>query len=480
MAESAANAALDPLEPRHLVAPHHDDKTLNDTLLDYVWQKPGKGWLMLFGVALSALGLLVIGIVYTLAMGIGVWGNNQPVSWAFEIVNFVWWVGIGHAGTLISAILLLFQQKWRTSINRFAEAMTLFAVMCAGLFPLLHTGRPWFAFWLFPYPSTLGAWPQFRSPLVWDVFAISTYLTVSALFWYVGLIPDLAALRDSSKTKLQRLIYGIFSLGWRGSGRHWHNYKIGYLLLAGLSTPLVVSVHTIVSFDFAVSLIPGWHTTVFPPYFVAGAVFSGFAMVITLIVPARKYMGLRDVITDRHLENMNKVILATGLLVSYGYLMEHFIAWYSQSQYEMWTFYVNRARGPYWPVYWLMIACNVITPNIFWFKACRTSIPIMWVASILVNIGMWCERFIIVVTSLHQDFLPSAWDMYTPTWVDWSIYIGTLGLFGTLFLLFLKFVPAVAVSEVKELQLELKHAAHHHGGHGVDTASAGTLTHGAH
>jgi Ni/Fe-hydrogenase subunit HybB-like protein len=482
MADTAHSAAapLDPLEPRHLVPPHHDDKSLNETLLDFVWQKPGKGWLMLFGIALSALSLLVIGVTYTLYRGIGVWGNNQPNGWAFDIINFVWWVGIGHAGTLISAILLLFQQKWRTSINRFAEAMTLFAVMCAGLFPLLHTGRPWFAFWLFPYPSTLGAWPQFRSPLVWDVFAISTYLTVSALFWYVGLIPDLAALRDSSKTKLQRLIYGVFSLGWRGSGRHWHNYKIAYLLLAGLSTPLVVSVHTIVSFDFAVSVLPGWHATIFPPYFVAGAVFSGFAMVITLIVPARKYMGLREVITDRHLENMNKVILATGLIVSYGYLMEHFIAWYSGSQYEFWTFYVNRARGPYAGVYWLMIACNVITPNIFWFKKCRTSIPIMWVASILVNVGMWCERFIIIVTSLTQDFLPSSWDLYSPTWVDWSIYIGTLGLFSTLFLLFLKFVPAVAVSEVKELQLELKHAAHHNGHHGVETAAAGTLTHGAH
>jgi molybdopterin-containing oxidoreductase family membrane subunit len=479
MAETAANVAVDPLEPRHLVAPHHDDKTLNDTLLNYVWQKPGKGWLMLFGITSTALGLLVVALTWTLMKGIGVWGNNQPVGWAFDIINFVWWVGIGHAGTLISAILLLFQQKWRTSINRFAEAMTLFAVMCAGLFPLLHTGRPWFAFWLFPYPSTLGIWAQFRSPLVWDVYAISTYLTVSALFWYVGLIPDLAALRDSSKSKLQRIMYGIFSLGWRGSGRHWHNYKIAYLLLAGISTPLVVSVHTIVSFDFAVSLLPGWHATIFPPYFVAGAVFSGFAMVITLIVPARKYMGLRDVITDRHLENMNKVILATGLVVSYGYMMEHFVAWYSQSQYEIWTFYVNRATGPYAGVYWLMIACNVITPNIFWFKACRTSIPIMWVASILVNVGMWCERFIIIVTSLHQDFLPSSWDMYSPTWVDWSIYIGTLGLFGTLFLLFLKFVPAVAVSEVKELQLELKHAAHHNG-HGTETAAAGTLTHGAH
>jgi Ni/Fe-hydrogenase subunit HybB-like protein len=468
---------LDPLEPRPLVAPHHDDKSLNETLLAHVWAKPGKGWYTLFGLALGALTLLVVGLGYTLYRGIGAWGNNSPVMWGFGIINFVWWVGIGHAGTLISAILLLFQQKWRTSINRFAEGMTIFAVICAAIFPVMHTGRPWFAFWLFPYPSTLGAWPQFRSPLMWDVFAVSTYFTTSLLFWFVGLIPDFAALRDSSKTTLQRRIYGLLSLGWRGSGRHWHNYKIAYLLLAGLATPLVLSVHTIVSFDFAVANLPGWHATIFPPYFVAGAVFSGFAMVITLIVPARKFLGLRDVITDRHLENMNKVILATGLIVSYGYMMEHFVAWYSANTYEAFVF-INRATGPYAPVYWLMIACNVITPNLFWFKKARTSIPIMWVASILVNIGMWCERFIIIVTSLHRDFLPSSWGMFYPTWVDWSIYVGTLGLFGTLFLLFLKFVPAVAISEVKELQLELKHEAQTH--QEADTHGAGTLTHGAH
>ncbi len=477
MAAQAADLTMDPLEPRPLVAPHHDDKTLNETLLAHVWAKPGKGWWTLFGLAFMTMQLLIIGVGYTLAKGIGVWGNNQPVGWAFDIINFVWWVGIGHAGTLISAILLLFQQKWRTSINRFSEAMTLFAVMCAGLFPALHTGRPWFDFWLFPYPSTLGVWPQFRSPLVWDVFAISTYFTVSLLFWYVGLIPDLAALRDSSKSRVQRLVYGFFSLGWRGSGRHWHNYKIGYLLLAGLSTPLVLSVHTIVSFDFATSNLPGWHATIFPPYFVAGAIFNGFAMVVTLMVPARKFLGLRDVITDRHLDNMNKIILVSGLIVSYGYMMEHFIAWYSGNPYEAFVF-INRATGPYAAVYWLMITCNVITPNIFWFKKCRTSIPIMWVASILVSIGMWCERFIIIVTSLHRDFLPSSWGMYYPTWVDWSIYIGTLGFFSTLFLLFLKFVPAVAVAEVKELQMELKHAAHEHSA--ADIGGAGSLTHGVH
>ncbi len=454
-----ADIAIDPLEPRHLVPPQDDDISLNEKLFAFMWKKPSKAWMALLGLALTLLGVLVVSIGYTIYKGIGVWGNNQPVAWAFDIINFVWWVGIGHAGTLISAILLLFQQKWRTSINRAAEAMTLFAVCCAGIFPLLHTGRPWFAFWLFPYPSTLGVWPQFRSPLVWDVFAISTYLTVSALFWFVGLVPDLAALRDSSKTRMQRIIYGALSLGWRSSGRHWHNYKIAYLLLAGLSTPLVLSVHTIVSFDFATGLIPGWHATIFPPYFVAGAVFSGFAMVITLLIPVRKFMGLRDVITDRHLENMNKVILATGLMVSYGYIMEHFIAWYSANPNEAFVF-INRAVGPYAGIYWLMIACNVITPNIFWFKKCRTSIPIMWVASILVNIGMWCERFIIIVTSLHRDFLPSSWGMYSPTIVDWGIYIGTIGLFSTLFLLFLKFLPAVAVSEVKEMQWEIKHAAH--------------------
>ena len=463
-----------------VIEPGHTFGSVTDKIGSIVLRKrtPVAWWVGL-AASFMLVQMLMGTITYLVLTGIGIWGNNQPVGWSFDIINFVWWIGIGHAGTLISAILLLLRQSWRTSINRFAEAMTLFAVACAGLFPLLHTGRPWLAYWLFPYPNTMGIQPQFRSPLMWDVFAVSTYATISALFWYTGLIPDLATLRDRARSRFGQIVYGMASLGWRGSARHWARYEMAYLLLAGLSTPLVLSVHTIVSFDFAIGIIPGWHATIFPPYFVAGAVFSGFAMVITLMVPARKYMGLRDVITDRHLENMNKVILATGLIVSYGYLMEHFIAWYSGSEYEIWTFYVNRARGPYAGVYWLMIACNVITPNIFWFKKCRTSIPIMWVASILVNIGMWCERFIIIVTSLTQDFLPSSWDLYSPTWVDWSIYVGTLGLFSTLFLLFLKFVPAVAVSEVKELQLELKHAAHH-GAHGPETGAAGTLTHGAH
>ncbi len=361
---------------------------------------------------------MLLAITVTLAEGIGAWGNNIPVGWAFGITNFVWWIGIGHAGTLISAILFLFQQRWRTAINRFSEAMTIFAVMCAGLFPLLHTGRPWFAYFMFPYPSTLEMWPQFKSPLIWDVFAVSTYFTVSLLFWYLGLIPDLASLRDASKSPVQRKIYGIFALGWRGSGRHWHNYKVGYLLLAGLSTPLVVSVHTIVSFDFAVSLIPGWHTTIFPPYFVAGAVFSGFAMVMSWMVPARHFLGLKHVITMRHLENMNKIILATGMLVSYGYLMEHFIAWYSGNQFE-WFVFFNRATGPVPRRVLLDAVLQRARPADLLVQAgAHVSIPVMFIASIFVNIGMWCERFVIIVTSLHRDFLPAAWDMFYPTWVD--------------------------------------------------------------
>jgi Ni/Fe-hydrogenase subunit HybB-like protein len=458
---TAVKSTSDPLEPVSLIEGAQTDATLNDTLFGHVWAAPGKAWWTLFGIALAGLSLLVIGLSYTLYKGIGAWGNNIPVGWAFGIINFVWWIGIGHAGTLISAILLLLQQKWRTSINRFAEAMTLFAVICALIFPLIHTGRPWFAaYWLFPYPSVQGIWPQFKSPLVWDVFAVSTYFTVSLLFWFLGLVPDLASLRDSSKSPTKRLVYGIFAMGWRGSGRHWAEYKWSYLLLAGLSTPLVLSVHTIVSFDFATSVLPGWHTTIFPPYFVAGAVFSGFAMVMTWMIPARHYLGLKHVVTMKHLENMNKVILATGLLVSYGYAMEHFIAWYSGNPYEFDMFFKVRQRGPFAPIYWLMMFCNVLVPQIFWSKKARTNILIMWVAAILVNVGMWCERFNIIVTALHRDFLPSKWELYSPTWVDWSIYLGTIGLFSTLFLLFLKFVPAVAATEVKELRHELAHHAH--------------------
>jgi Ni/Fe-hydrogenase subunit HybB-like protein len=448
----------DPLEPVPLIDGKFTDRTINDSLLEHVWRGAGKGWWACFAVALSMLGLLLIALTWTLYKGIGSWGNNIPVGWAFGIINFVWWIGIGHAGTLISAILLLFQQKWRTSINRFAEAMTLFAVICALLFPLIHTGRPWFAaYWLMPYPSVQGIWPQFKSPLTWDVFAVSTYFTISLLFWFLGLVPDLAALRDSSKSKTKRIIYGMFALGWRGSGRHWAEYRWAYLLLAGLSTPLVLSVHTIVSFDFATSVIPGWHTTIFPPYFVAGAVFSGFAMVMTWMIPARHFLGLKHVVTMKHLENMNKIMLVTGMMVGYGYLMEHFVAWYSGNPYEMGQFFYTRWRGPMAPIFWLMVTCNVVVPQLFWFKNLRTNIKVMWVASILINVGMWCERFNIVVTSLHQDFLPSSWKAYAPTWVDISLFIGTIGLFSTLFLLFLKFVPAVALTEVKELRHELAH-----------------------
>src|SRR5262245_21013143 len=331
---------------------------------------------------------------YLLATGIGIWGNNIPVGWAFDIINFVWWIGIGHAGTLISAVLLLFRQQWRTSINRFAEAMTLFAVVCAGLYPILHLGRPWIFYWLLPYPSTLGVWPQFRSPLIWDVFAVSTYATVSLLFWYVGLIPDLATLRDRAQRRVPQVIYGILAMGWRGSATHWHRYQTAYLLLAGLATPLVVSVHSIVGLDFAASLVPGWHVTLFPPYFVAGAIFSGFAMVMTLAIPLRAVYGLHDFITLQHLGNMAKVMLTTGLIVAYGYLMEIFYSWYSGSEFE-WSLIVNRMRGPYAAAYWSLIACNVLIPQLLWFRRVRRNVPLLFVISLVVNVGMWLERFVI-------------------------------------------------------------------------------------
>ncbi|HEX4385193.1 MAG TPA: NrfD/PsrC family molybdoenzyme membrane anchor subunit [Myxococcales bacterium] len=447
------------LEPEPLITGHHDDGTLNKTLLQFIWNKAGRGWFALLFVGLAGTGLLSAAVAVTIAKGIGTWGNNIPIGWAFGITNFVWWIGIGHAGTLISAVLLLFQQKWRTSINRFAEAMTLFAVMQAGLFPVLHTGRPWFAlYWLFPYPSTNHIWPQFKSPLMWDVFAVSTYFITSLLFWYLGLIPDLASLRDSSTSKRARIVYGVFALGWRGSARHWHHYKIAYLLLAGLATPLVLSVHTIVSWDFAVSILPGWHTTVFPPYFVAGAVFSGFAMVLTLIIPARKFMGFKHVVTLRHLDAMSRVLLCTGLIVAYGYLMEHFAAWYSGNEFESHVFFSSRPHGQFWWAYYLQMFCNVAVPQVFWFRRARKNIAVLWIGSVLVNVGMWFERFNIIVTSLQQDFIPSNWATFSPTWVDLSLYVGTICFFGTLFLLFLKFIPAIALSEVKEIRHEMHSA----------------------
>ena len=387
-------------------------------------------------------------IIYLMSTGVGVWGLMVPVAWAWDITNFVFWIGIGHAGTLISAILFLLRQKWRTSINRAAEAMTIFAVMCAGIFPLIHIGRIWLGWWLLPLPNANSIWPQFRSPLLWDVFAVSTYFTVSLLFWYMGLIPDLATMRDRAKSKFRQILYGIGALGWSGSNRHWSHYEKAYLLLAGLSTPLVLSVHSIVSFDFAISQLPGWHTTIFPPYFVAGAIFSGFGMVLTLLIPMRSICHLEEIITVRHVELMGKVILGTGSIVGYAYGMEFFIAWYSGNPYELYAF-KNRAFGPYWWAYWSMVSCNVICPQLFWFKAVRTNLIIVFIISIFVNIGMWFERFVIIVTSLHRDYMPSNWAYYSPTWVDILQFVGTFGLFMTLFLLFMRFLPAIAISEVK-------------------------------
>ena len=412
-----------------------------------------RGWLLGFGVAFLVVMVLLLAITYLLAVGVGIWGINMPVAWGFAIVNFVWWIGIGHAGTLISAILLLMRQQWRTSINRFAEAMTLFAVACAGLFPVLHLGRPWFFYWLIPYPNTMDIWPQFRSPLVWDFFAVSTYGTVSLLFWYIGLIPDFATLRDRSQSSIGRIIYGMLAMGWRGAARHWHRYEIAYLLLAGLATPLVVSVHSIVSFDFAVALLPGWHSTIFPPYFVAGAIFSGFAMVLTIAIPVRAIYHLEEFITMQHLRNMALIILTTGLIVGYGYLMEAFTALYSGNDYEIFTLY-NRMFGPYALLYWLMLGCNVLAPQVLWFRRVRGSVPLLFVIALIVNVGMWLERFTIVVTSLHRDFLPSSWGMYYPTIWDWATFIGTIGLFVALLFLFLRFLPMISIFEMRELVAE--------------------------
>ncbi|MGA1530270.1 MAG: NrfD/PsrC family molybdoenzyme membrane anchor subunit [Kiritimatiellia bacterium] len=405
--------------------------------------------MLLLGSLMTAVGLLLV-------KGTGVWGINQPVGWGFAIINFVWWIGIGHAGTLISAILLLLRQEWRTSINRFAETMTIFAVMCAGIFPLLHVGRPWLAYWLFPYPNVMQMWPQFRSPLIWDVVAVSTYATVSILFWFTGLIPDLATLRDRAKGKIAKIGYGMASMGWRGSAKHWQRYEIAYLLLAGLSTPLVVSVHSIVGLDFAVSVIPGWHVTIFPPYFVAGAIFSGFAMVLTLAIPLRALFGWKDMITLNHLNNISKVMLATCLMVLYGYGMEVFFAWYSASEYEGYMKF-NRMYGPYWWSYWSLILCNGVVPQLLWIKKVRTSPAMLFVISIIANIGMWLERFVIVITSLHRDFLPSSWGMFTPTWVDWAMYLGTIGMFLFLMTLAIKFLPMISQFEVRELLHKKQH-----------------------
>ncbi|GIW72439.1 MAG: polysulfide reductase chain C [Planctomycetota bacterium] len=407
-----------------------------------------RGWYVGFALASSALLMLLCLIGWLFWEGLGIWGLNIPVGWGYAIVNFVFWIGIGHAGTLISAILYLLRQHWRTSINRFAEAMTIFAVICALLFPGIHVGRVWVAYWMLPIPNAMGMWPQFRSPLLWDVFAVSTYGTVSFLFWYMGMLPDLATFRDRATKRIKQIIYGVLAMGWRGSARHWLTYEKAYLLLAALSTPLVLSVHSIVSFDFAVSILPGWHTTIFPPYFVAGAVFSGFAMVQMLMLVARHSFRLKHLVTMRHIENMNKIMLVTGSMVGYAYAMEFFIAWYSGNPYEQYAF-INRAFGPYAWAYWIMVSCNVIFPQLFWSKRVRTNIALSFVISVLVNVGMWFERFVIVITSLHRDYLPSSWGYYWPTWVDVCTLIGSFGLFFTLFLLFLRFLPIIAMFEVK-------------------------------
>lgn len=424
-------------------------------------------WWISFAVSCFVASFTVLGIVYLVSTGVGVWGHANPVNWAWDIVNFVFWIGIGHAGTLISAILCLLRQKWRTSINRAAEAMTIFAVVCAGIFPVFHVGRVWFAVWpgyLFPVPNANAIWPNFRSPLEWDVFAVSTYGTVSVLFWYIGLIPDLAVLRDrffKTGNKVKSALYGFFAMGWRGSNRHWSNYEMAYLILAGISTPLVLSVHTIVSFDFAVSLIPGWHTTIFPPYFVAGAIFSGFGMVLTLMLPLRAIFRLEDLITQYHIDCMCKIILATGTIVGYAYGIEFFIAWYGSNPYEGFAF-INRAFGHYAWAYWIMITCNVITPQFFWFKKVRQNIVLVWILSIFVNVGMWFERFVIIVTSLARDYLPSSWGYYSPSAVEIFTFFGTFGVFGVLFLLFIRFLPIMPMAELKAVMPQ----ADPHAGHG--------------
>jgi molybdopterin-containing oxidoreductase family membrane subunit len=433
---------------------------ITNKICGIIEEKTPTWWWVCFCVAGFIASFTVVGIVYLVSTGVGVWGLANPLNWGWAIVNFVFWIGIGHAGTLISAILCLLKQKWRTSINRAAEAMTIFAVVCAGIFPVFHVGRVWLAWWLFPLPNANAIWPNFRSPLLWDVFAVSTYATVSVLFWYVGLIPDLATVRDRAKTKIRKVLYGIFAMGWRGSNRHWSNYEMAYLILAGLSTPLVLSVHTIVSFDFAVALIPGWHTTIFPPYFVAGAVFSGFGMVLTLMLPLRAIYKLDDLITQYHIDCMGKIILATGSIVGYAYGMEFFIAWYGANSFELFAF-VNRAFGPYAWAYWIMLFCNVVTPQLFWFKKIRHNITLVWIISIFVNIGMWFERFVIIVTTLARDFLPSSWGYFSPTIVDIFTYVGTFGVFSVLFLLFIRFLPLMAMAEIKAVSPAADPHYHH-------------------
>jgi Ni/Fe-hydrogenase subunit HybB-like protein len=443
------SAVVSPIR-RPLITGNKTYHQITEDLISPTEKAPTRAWTIGLIISVAVLSYGVFCILWTIYVGIGSWNLNRTVNWGWDITNFVWWIGIGHAGTLISAILLLFRQKWRTGVNRAAEAMTIFAVMCAGLFPLIHMGRIWLAMFILPYPNTRGPlWPNFNSPLLWDVFAISTYLTVSLLFWYTGLVPDFATVRDRAKG-MRRKIYNFLSFGWTGSAKHWQRWESLSLVLAGLSTPLVLSVHTIVSFDFATSVIPGWHTTIFPPYFVAGAVFSGFAMVLTLMIITRKLLKLEDYITVEHIESMNKVILVTGTIVGVAYLTELFIAWYSGYVYEQFAFF-NRALGPYWWSYFGMMFCNVISPQLFWKKSWRRNITLTFLMSIFINIGMWFERFVIIATTLARDYLPSSWSLYSPSWVEIGIYIGTFGLFFTCYLIFTRVAPVVAVAEVKSV-----------------------------
>jgi len=447
-------------ETFEIIGPGHTYTSVTEKIADIsLSNKVSPTYLLAVMFAAGVAGMMALGIGLTLLFGVGMWGNNNAVAWAFGIINFVWWIGIGHAGTLISAILLLLHQNWRTSINRFAEAMTIFAVMQAGVYPLMHIGRHQYAYWMFPLPNSMGLWPQFRSPLMWDVFAISTYMTVSILFWLVGLMPDIATMRDRAKHPIAKLLYGAAAMGWRGSALHWRRYMQLYLLLAGLSTPLVLSVHTIVSFDFAFGNVPGWHSTIFPPYFVAGAVFAGFAMTLILAIPLRAICNLRDLITMKHLENMAKVMLATGLIVFYGYLMEVFFGWYSANTYEKYMTFQNRMFGPYWWSYWSLILCNGFIPQLMWFKKLRTNIPCLFFVAIAVSIGMWLERFVIIVTSISLQHLPDSWALYKPSETDWLIYIGTMGFFTLLFLLFARLLPSISIAEMRELILHRGHGA---------------------
>ena len=445
IANDVANERAPVIEPGYTFA------TVTDKISSIVLTRPASlGWVVGFAAFFLVTQMLLFALGYLFMKGVGIWGINIPIGWGFAIVNFVWWIGIGHAGTLISAILLLLRQSWRNSINRFAEAMTLFAVACAGMFPGVHTGRPWLDYWMFPYPNTMNYWPQFRSPLMWDVFAVSTYFTVSLLFWFIGLIPDLATLRDRAENKYARMSYGLLAMGWRGSARHWARYEMAYLLLAGLATPLVLSVHTVVSFDFAIAIVPGWHTTIFPPYFVAGAIYSGFAMVLMLAIPIRKIYGLEDFITDRHLQNSAKVMLATGWIVAYGYAIEAFTGWYGGNRYDQ-TLLWNRLHGPYATVYYMLLICNILTPQLLWIRKMRTNPVWLFLISFVILVGMWLERFVIIVISLSRDFLTSSWGMYYPTRWDWMTFFGTIGLFLMSMFLFVRILPMISIFEMRTL-----------------------------